>query len=50
MNNMDLVFVTVKPCYGQYEKWDNSWHCKGCPIARECKRKKREIKLDEQSK
>lgn len=26
-----------KTCFGQYENWDNSWHCKGCPLSGECK-------------
>lgn len=26
-----------KSCFGQYENWDNSWHCKGCIVSEECK-------------
>lgn len=26
-----------KTCFGNYENWDNSWHCKGCIISKECK-------------
>lgn len=26
-----------KSCFGFYENWDNSWHCKGCPVNNECK-------------
>lgn len=26
-----------KACFGQYENWDNSWHCKGCVVCDECK-------------
>ena len=27
----------IKSCFGQYENWDNSWHCKGCIVSDECK-------------
>lgn len=37
---MNVAFVTAKPCFGQYENWDNSWHCKGCPLSDECKKVK----------
>ena len=26
-----------KECFGRYENNDNSWHCIGCIIAKECK-------------
>lgn len=48
MSNFDEVFSNVKDCFGQYENWDNSWHCKGCPIKEECETKTKE-KNDEQS-
>ena len=49
-NGMELVFAKVKSCYGRYEMFDISWHCKGCPIANECKRKRQENRCNEQSK
>ena len=39
---MNDAFIKAKPCFGQYENWDNSWHCKGCPIKEECQQKKEE--------
>lgn len=39
---MNEIFSKVKPCFGRYENWDNSWHCKGCPLKEECERKKEE--------
>ena len=36
------VLLNSKPCFGHYENWDNSWHCKGCPLKNECKSKSKE--------
>lgn len=48
MSNVAAILIKSKPCFGQYENWDNSWHCKGCPIKEECESKAKE-KKDEQS-
>lgn len=42
MSKTTETFSKSKPCFGQYENWDNSWHCKGCPISDECKSKAKE--------
>lgn len=34
----------IKVCFGRYEDNNNSWHCKGCIIAKECK-EYQEVKL-----
>lgn len=49
MSNVD-AFAKVKPCFGQYENWDNSWHCKGCPIKEECEHNKKENQCNECTK
>lgn len=36
MNNMLKALSESQPCFGKYENWDNSWHCKGCIIKDEC--------------
>lgn len=28
--------VNLKSCFGCYENFDNSWHCKGCVVQHEC--------------
>lgn len=48
MSNFDELFSKSKHCFGKYENWDNSWHCKGCPVKDECESKAKE-KTDEQS-
>jgi hypothetical protein len=40
MSNVSTIFTKVKSCFGQYENWDSSWHCKGCPIKDECESSK----------
>lgn len=42
MNEIDELFLKLKDCFGQYENWDNSWHCKGCPCKDECESKYKE--------
>lgn len=42
MENVSNALANVKPCFGNYENWDNSWHCKGCVIQHECAESKRE--------
>lgn len=49
MNNMDEILFGSKSCFGQYENWDNSWHCKGCPIKDECESKAKERQENEPS-
>ena len=46
MSDIENAFVKAKPCFGQHEDGNNSWHCKGCPIGDECERNKNE-KIDE---
>lgn len=36
------VILSSKLCFGMYENWDNSWHCKGCPLKNECESKMEE--------
>ncbi len=36
MSNAYDAFAKQKSCFGNYENWDNSWHCKGCIIQSEC--------------
>ncbi len=45
---MNEIFSKVKPCFGTYENYDMSWHCKGCPIKDECESQAKE-KTHEQS-
>lgn len=42
MSNIEEFFYKTKPCFGQYENCDVSWHCKGCPIKGECESKAKE--------
>lgn len=39
---MGADFTKAKSCFGQYENWDNSWHCKGCLLKDECESKSKE--------
>ena len=36
MGEIIKACLQSKSCFGFYEDWDNSWHCKGCPIKSEC--------------
>lgn len=41
-----------KPCFGNYENWDMSWHCKGCVVNSMCEEYSKvcsKEKTDEQS-
>lgn len=47
MSNNKKDLKRVKSCFGQYENWDNSWHCKGCLLSDECKEHTEEISVEE---
>lgn len=36
MDNASNALAEKKSCFGHYENFDNSWHCKGCVIQHEC--------------
>ena len=47
MSNLYEALSKAKPCFGQFENWDSSWHCKACPIKAECEAKAKEKENNE---
>lgn len=42
MSNFQDVFSNIKPCFGKFENWDISYHCKACIIRDDCEIKSKE--------
>lgn len=42
MSNLSEALQKAKSCFGHYENWDSSWHCKACPIKVECESESKE--------
>lgn len=41
-----MLKSNFKPCFGQYEDLDVSWHCLGCPVKGKCKLYSRQLERE----